>query len=373
VLSTHRVFYRLLRAWMFRRWDAQSAHDYSLRWLAWCDQHTNVQPLVQVIHRSAFACHPVAIGGLELPHPAILAAGFVKGMGFANEADALVAVERGENIIPGWRTMPNLVGAVEFGSFTRHPRVGNSGSVMWRDTNTQSTQNRVGLRNPGARAAAAFLSGKTLPALFGINIAVSPELDDSLQEKQELLEAVEIFLEAGIRPAWFTLNLSCPNTDDDPHSHQTASEAELMCDALMSLLKPSAIPLWVKLGPDLSDHQYERLMSVFAKVGVQAVIATNTLAQPTPDTSLIGGVGGGRLHADALRVVSRLADIRQRGSMPVAIIACGGVQDQASYQRVVAAGACVVQYYSGMIFRGPLVAAGFIGHRKGASLETRNR
>ena len=62
---------------------------------------------------------------------------------------------RGRDVVPGWRSLPALVGAVEFGSYTRHPRLGNPGRVVWRDHATRSMQNRIGLRNPGARAAAA--------------------------------------------------------------------------------------------------------------------------------------------------------------------------------------------------------------------------
>ena len=99
------------------------------------------------------------------------------------------AVQR--NIIPGWRSMPLLVGAVEFGSFTRCPRLGNTGTVLWRDEPTHSTQNRIGLKNPGALASAEFfaLHLEQLPPVFGINIAVSPGVVDPAQMNREILEA----------------------------------------------------------------------------------------------------------------------------------------------------------------------------------------
>ena len=50
------------------------------------------------------------VGGVTLPHPLIVAAGLVKGDGFASEAEALAAVARGRNIVPGWRSLPTLVG-----------------------------------------------------------------------------------------------------------------------------------------------------------------------------------------------------------------------------------------------------------------------
>ena len=81
---------------------------------------------------------------------------------------------------PAGGSMPALIGAVEFGSYTRQPRVGNSGPVVWRDDRVRSTHNRVGLRNPGAAAAAAFLGARRaqLPAAWGVSLAVSPGVED---------------------------------------------------------------------------------------------------------------------------------------------------------------------------------------------------
>ena len=62
----------------------------------------------------------------------MLAAGFVKGVGFPDEDAALMAVESGRNVMPGWASVPALCGLVEFGSFTRWPRLGNPGTVVWR-------------------------------------------------------------------------------------------------------------------------------------------------------------------------------------------------------------------------------------------------
>src|SRR5690606_28074553 len=114
------------------------------------------------------------------------------------------------------------VGLVEYGSFTRQARPGNIGTVMWRDAKTQSTQNRVGLKNPGVEAAATFLLKHVidLPHTFGINIAVSPGVDNE-QAIIDIRESFNAFLKRGVIPNWFTLNVSCPNTEDDPTGNQT--------------------------------------------------------------------------------------------------------------------------------------------------------
>jgi dihydroorotate dehydrogenase len=76
--------------------------------------------------------------------------------------------------------------------------MGNPGTTIWRDEATRSTQNRVGLKNPGARAAAEFLGlhKAHLPPVFGINIAVSPGVSNPEQECREMLEAVGVFRNA---------------------------------------------------------------------------------------------------------------------------------------------------------------------------------
>lgn len=351
--------YQLARPLVFRQ-SAQSAHEKVLRLLAACDTVPGLSAALTLVHRAAFERHEVTVGGVRLPAPFILAAGMVKGKGFADEAVAVAAVQDGENIIPGWRSFPALVGAVEFGSFTRWPRVGNAGTVMWRDATTCSTQNYVGLKNPGAKAAALFLALRqaALPACYGINVAVSPGVSDAAQERDEAAFAVNCFVEKQLRPAWVTLNVSCPNTEDDPSSHQTEQHTRALCAAVRDVLKPTAIPLWVKVSPTLADEQYAVLMSVFAATGVRAVVATNTLPQPHPtQPTLAAGVGGGRLHEKALRTARVLAAARDRLGCPVDVVGCGGVQDAETIRAFQAIGINAMQYWSALIYRGPLVAA----------------
>jgi dihydroorotate dehydrogenase len=297
---------------------------------------------------------------VRLRTPLILAAGFVKGTGFDREEAALTAVERGDNIIPGWRSMPRLVGAVEYGSFTRHPRSGNPGVVVWRDVPTRSTQNRVGLKNPGVKAAAAFLRRhlSDLPAPTGINIAVSPGVTDPAQERREVLESLAAFVDCGVIPAWFTLNLSCPNTDDDPTGNQTEDKARDLCSAAVEYLRPYGVPLWVKIGPNLSDVQYRALIAALDEVGASAIVATNTLPQPSPnDPAVSAGVSGGRLHAEAVRVCALLMQEKRQHDYAIEVIGCGGVLDGTSYQAFRSLGVHAVQYWSALVYRGPLAAA----------------
>ena len=220
------------------RTDTQPAHEQTISGLRWADDNVLARWSVERLGAWTLPQDPVTVGGVTLPSPMIVSAGFVKGDGFTDEAAALAAVDAGRNVIPGWRTMPHLAGAVEFGSYTRYPRVGNPGTVLWRRPGTRSTQNRIGLKNPGAAAAARFLAkhAAELPAVYGLNIAVSPGVDDPAQELEEVTTALRYFQDAGVRPSWVTLNLSCPNTEDDPAGNQTEAKARDLCGALVAQL-----------------------------------------------------------------------------------------------------------------------------------------
>ncbi len=346
---------------LFQR-TAQAAHERLLRWLRFLDNAPLCVPIADALHRLTTYEYATDLGGARLSQRLMLAAGLVKGDGFANEDEALHAVSAGDNIMPGWRIVPALAGPVEFGSFTRHPRIGNTGTVVWRHESTRSTQNRVGLRSPGARAAARFLglNRSKLPKEFGINIAASPGVANIDEQTRDVVESLEFFLDAGVRPTWFTLNISCPNTEDDPQGYQLEAETRQLCSAFIQSLRAREveIPLWVKISPGLAPEQYHTLMQVFSDVGVRAVVATNTLPKPSPDDDNVhAGLGGGELHPEALNSVRLLLAEKNRKRYAIDVIACGGIVDGASLREYKRLGVKAGQYWTALVFRGPFAAA----------------
>lgn len=362
LLKTLDAAYRSLNRHVVFRRPAQGSHEAVIRTLRALDRMPLAPELAAALHDLSFTKTHTRVGGARFSQRLILAAGLVKGDGFADEESAIMAAESGGNIMPGWRIVPALAGAVEFGSFTRHPRLGNAGTVVWRNEASKSTQNRVGLRNPGARAAAIFLGKRRhkLPREFGINIAVSPGVDDIEQQTRDVVEALSFFLDAHVHPSWFTLNLSCPNTEDDPQGHQLEAETRQLCRAFVARLqaRDREIPLWVKVGPGLATEQYRSLMRIFHEVGVKAVVATNTLAQSTPDDEKVqAGVGGGDLFPAAMEAVRQLQAEKNRQGYAVDVIACGGILDGASLQQYERLGVKAAQYWSALVYRGPFAAA----------------
>ena len=361
-LKRYAELYRLFYAAFIRRTSPQKAHDIMKGLLRHLDELHFALRIASRIRRATVPRQPVTVGGVGLSQRLILAAGLVKGDGYADETVASSDVAAGKNILPGWSFMPALCGPVEFGSFTRHPRVGNRGQVIWRDDRTRSTQNRMGLPNPGAEAAARFLAKQkpNLPPEYGINIAISPEAGSVEQRRQDSVEAIDFFLNAGVVPSWFTLNLSCPNTFDDPRTYQLESEARRVCQALVERLKRSgcSVPLWVKLSPGLQAQQYETLVRVCQDVGVKAIVATNTLPQQIPgDPNATAGLGGGDLFGASLQAVARLHEAINRYGANVDIVACGGIMNGDSFRAHQQLGVKAGQYWSALVFRGPLAAA----------------
>jgi dihydroorotate dehydrogenase len=342
------LYARVLRPLFFLQ-TPDNAHETMIRALAMLD----AMPVVARQLNGHTPQTSVTAGGVNLPSRVMIAAGLVKGRGFEGEASALEAASR-TNIIPGWRSIPLLCGTVEFGSYTRFPRVGNAGVVMWRDPATRSTQNRVGLRNPGARAAAAFLSKRRIPRVYGLSVATSPGEADPLVQARHVAESITLFLENGVKPAWFTVNLSCPNTEDDPHAGQTAQLADRVCAAAVTAA--NGTPVWVKVGPDLSHEQYNAITEAFQNAGIRAIIATNTLAAPVAGTNLTAGLAGGRLYDRALATALHLHALRERRGYSFDIIGCGGIMDGESLRAYTDAGASAAQIWSALVYRGPFAA-----------------
>ncbi len=357
-----RLYSSVIRPHLFKM-TAQDAHEWALNQLTRTDDSFLAVKFAKLTQQLTFARQLTPVGKLQLKYPLILAAGFVKGMGFASEEEALKAVNQGINIIPGWHMMPSLVGLVEYGSFTRYPRLGNAGTVIWRHPEDMSTQNRFGLKNPGAVAAAEFLGQRLnkLPPQYGINIAISPSVDDESEEIADIQEAAMAFLSRNVYPTWFTLNVSCPNTEDDPSGHQTHGKTMRLVKALVEIVDP--IPVWVKISPRLSEEQYVALIEATELAGGEAIIATNTLPMPAPnDPHLMAGVGGGCLYPYAIDTVKILMEKKQMLGAKIDIIACGGILSHEQYSAYSQLGVKAMQYWSALVYLGPLAAA-LISHK----------
>jgi len=160
--------------------------------------------------------------------------------------------------------------------------------------------------------------------------------------------------------SYITVNISSPNTAN-LRQLQQAGELDRLLGALVAERRELAdrygkrVPLAVKIAPDLTQSDIVGMVALFIKHGIDAVIATNTTVSrkgvvDLPDADQAGGLSGAPLTALSTEIVRQLAAILA-GRIP--IIAAGGIMSGADARDKIAAGASLVQLYSGLIYEGP--------------------
>jgi dihydroorotate dehydrogenase len=121
------------------------------------------------------------------------------------------------------------------------------------------------------------------------------------------------------------------------------------------------VPVLVKIAPDLADDDILAVAELATELRLAGIIATNTTisrdalksSPETVESAGAGGLSGAPLKARSLEVL-KLLQQRLNGSM--AIISVGGIETAAEAQERIAAGATLVQGYTGFIYHGPLWA-----------------
>lgn len=362
ILAVYRCKFALLRYSLFRV-QANTAHeliqDLFERW----DQNDLLQGLLRRIGNFLRPQAAVTVGGVELPQPFMLAAGWCKGEGYDNEVQALGTVVRDGNLLPGWRTLPHLAGAVEFGSYTRWPRQGNQGRTLFRYPAARGLGNRIGLRNAGIRAVASFLAlhRDQLPPVWGINLASTPGEDDPATLRREIGESLAYLEDARLTPSWLTLNVSCPTGEEAADLKQTVEPLTAVLEGARAAV-PGSLPLWLKVSPCLTARQYEQILLLAVQFGVRAIVATNTRQERDAADGFHWGASGGLLTDDAWDALRKLVTLKRLHQASLDIVACGGIRHGRDVARLRPLQVNAWQYHTAMIYRGPL--AGVLIHRE---------
>src|ERR1019366_4705231 len=174
---------------------------------------------------------------------------------------------------------------------------------------------------------------------------------------------LESFARLADHADYVVLNVSSPNTpglrqlQDESRLRELLAAVTQANRARASLPGKARVPLLLKISPDLSYPQIDAVIGVVADLGLDGLVATNTtLARPGPFASVpeTGGLSGAPLCRRSTEVVRYLARATG-GRLPV--IGVGGVTDVEGAAEKLDAGACLVQVYTGMIYRGPFFAA----------------
>lgn len=331
-----KFLYALARPLLFAM-DAEDAHNFTLR---------NLQKAARL--------------GIKLPGVCNQAQDAVEVMGirFPNRVGLAAGLDKDGAYIDGLAGLG--FGFIEIGTVTPRPQAGNPRPRMFRLPAAHALINRMGFNNGGVDAfvanvqASRFYQNKQ--GVLGLNIGKNADtpIEKAVDDYLHCLRKVYPYA------SYVTVNISSPNTKN---LRQLQGESEL--DALLASLKDSQqrladehkryVPLALKIAPDLDSEQIKTIASVLLKHKIDAVIATNTTTSRDAVTGLphaqeAGGLSGAPVLALSNQVI---AGLKAEVGDALPIIGVGGILRGEDAGAKLAAGAQLVQVYSGLIYRGP--------------------
>ena len=275
----------------------------------------------------------VTVAGLTFPNPIGLAAGLDKNV-------ELVGLCAGLGF-----------GHLELGTVTGQPQPGNPKPRIFRIADERALINRMGFPSEGADVVEQRLQGirrrfKKLPPI-GINIGKSKvvELEHAIDDYRYSFERLAPLAD------YVTVNVSSPNTQ----GLRQLQERDRLAALLQSLnaVNVHHRPIFVKVAPDLELSALEEVVDVCLQCSVAGIIATNTTISRDGLRSTIqeaGGLSGAPLREKSLQVINYLS--RQIAGR-MALIGVGGVSSGGDVLAMLAAGASMVQVYTGLVYDGP--------------------
>jgi dihydroorotate dehydrogenase len=328
--------YPLFRPLFFAA-DPERAHDVVLRGL-------DVAAATGLAQWAAPALPiaPVEVMGLRFPNRVGLAAGLDKN---AAHLDGLATLG---------------FGFLEAGTVTPRSQPGNPRPRMFRIPSAQALVNRLGFNNEGVERFIANVERSAYRGILGINIGKNFDTPNDRAAEDYVLALHAVYRHA----SYVTINVSSPNTKG-LRDLQAEEALSLLLGRVLGERDALAdrhgrrVPLAVKIAPDLDDDAVRAVAHLLARQRIDAVIATNTTisregVEGLRHASEAGGLSGTPLRARAMAVLGTLATALD-GALP--IISVGGIMSGEDARERIAAGASLVQLYTGLIYRGPALVA----------------
>ncbi|WP_295642035.1 quinone-dependent dihydroorotate dehydrogenase [uncultured Methylibium sp.] len=329
------VPYALARPFLFGL-DAEHAHELTLAAIA----RLQDTPL-QCTWQQARVDDPVTVAGLRFPNRVGLAAG----------------LDKNGRCIDGLGAMG--FGFIEVGTVTPKAQPGNPKPRLFRLTAADALINRLGFNNDGLEAFVANVRRarfRERGGVLGLNIGKNAATPIEDAASDYLLGLDGVFPHAD----YVTVNISSPNT-----KNLRSLQSDAALDALLGALQERrqqlvaqhrrSVPMFVKIAPDLDEAQVGVIAATLRRNAIDGVIATNTTlardaVQGLPHAGEVGGLSGRPVADASNRVIGQLRAALGAG---YPIIGVGGVMSGADARAKRAAGADLVQIYTGLIYRGP--------------------
>jgi len=335
------MYYPFVRKALFQL-DAERAHELTLHQL----QRVTGTPLMHLV-RQSLPFKPVNCMGLTFKNPLGLAAGLDKN---GECIDAFGAMG---------------FGFIEIGTVTPRAQPGNDKPRMFRVLEAEGIINRMGFNNLGVDNLIENVKKAHFDGVLGINIGKNKDTPVETGKEDYLTCMDKIYAYAG----YIAINISSPNTP----GLRTLQYGEALDDLLSAVkqkqkdleaLHHKYVPVAVKIAPDLTEEELVQVADSLVRHNIDGVIATNT----TLDRSLVsglkyadeaGGLSGRPVQLKSTEIIRSLSK-ELRGRLPV--IGVGGIDSLVSAREKIAAGASLVQIYSGFIYKGPPLIKEIVTH-----------
>ena len=276
------------------------------------------------------------------------------GLQFANPVGLAAGLDKNGDAIDGFAQLG--FGFVEIGTVTPRPQPGNPKPRLFRLPEAEAVINRMGFNNQGVDHLLERVRAAKFKGVLGINIGKNFDTPVERAVDDYLACLDKVYAHA----SYVTVNVSSPNTPG-LRSLQFGDSLKELLEALRRRQEDLAqehgkrVPLAIKIAPDMSDEETALVASALLGADMDAVIATNTTLSREGVEGLAhadeaGGLSGAPVRDKSTHIVKVLAG-ELSGRLP--IIAVGGITEGKHAAEKIAAGASLVQIYSGFIYKGP--------------------
>lgn len=335
------MYYPIVRKALFQL-DPERAHEMVLQQL----RRISDTPLARLARQSVPA-KPVSCMGLTFNNPLGLAAGLDKN---GECIDILGAMG---------------FGAIEVGTVTPRPQPGNDKPRLFRLVAAEGLINRMGFNNHGVDKLVENVKKAHFKGILGINIGKNKDTPVEQGKDDYLICMEKIYPYAD----YIAVNISSPNTP----GLRTLQYGEALDDLLIAIkdkqlalqkIHQKYVPVAVKIAPDLTIDELTQIADSLVRHHIDGIIATNTtldraLVQGMANSAQTGGLSGRPLQLKSTEII-RLLAMEIKGRIP--IIGVGGIDSVIAAREKLAAGASLLQIYSGFIFKGPPLIKEIVTH-----------
>ena len=241
-------------------------------------------------------------------------------------------------------------GFVEVGTITPKRQLGNSKPRIFRLEKDQALINRLGFNNDGSEIIAKRISENKPHGILGINIGPNKDTKNKSDDFFTCLSRLYSYAD------YLTINISSPNTEGLRNFHEENSMIKLLTGLNNLKQKKNIIkPLVVKLSPDIEEKDISNTIEIIKKFKIDGLIISNTTDQNRKNLlddqkNQIGGLSGQPIKDITTNLIKRFY---KETDKKIKIIGVGGVDSGSSAFEKIAAGADVVQLYTGMVYKGP--------------------